>query len=224
MDYISSTNVNDVVPKKRGREAFAAFCEHPRTAKSKLDDAYTRVNNILSICDKSGAPELAPIYNYYASVLSELDSEVEECEEEIISIRKWCTECMAEMKDKAPEMTGKLKDSIRIMGTGPLDYDVDIDIDEISKPTKMKNTVPYVKSYDKWLKGEEAARDPGSVTISSEGNYAGYANGTARPKDWWKGGTTPLIGFWTQIWEVEIKKAKADQLGLSYEVNLDKES
>lgn len=213
----STTNVNDIIkPNLKGADASAALSNNPTKVKRVIESAYKTAEQQMASLVKNLTPGWSALYDGWKEVKWMLDNACEEDEETVDKTRTWADKCLKMMKEDSPVMTGKLRESIRIIGSSALDIDVRIDEELISKPVKMKNIVPYVDSYDKWLAGEEKARPIGSKTFIRDYDYSDYADNTARPKNWWKGGTDSLYHFKSEIWRHDIKELVAEQLGLPY--------
>lgn len=215
MEVISTTNVDEIIkPGLKGIEAFAAFSKNPSWSKRKLNSVYKEVDSVIDSISGHWSAELRAFVPSWQKVKQTLDDMCSNYADRAEATRRWAQECFAQMREEAPVMTGKLKSSIRIIGTSVLDIDVKIDEDLMTQKTTMKNIVPYVKSYDKWLDGEEELKPIGSMEFTRDDDYSDYANTKARPKEWWKGGVEPLVYFKSLVWEFDIKKELAEKFGL----------
>lgn len=205
MTYYSSTELDDIVPSVTGVDAVAEFCPKDK-AKRKA-----QINKILQQCKMleslSGETIAEDILAQAAEKARDaLEEMMDDCEAQIHNTRMWALMSYQKMREHVPVMTGHLRESIRFMGTGVTDIDVAIDPDVISEEDKLPNLVPYYNG---------AAPFTRHLMVGGV-DYSDFANSNARPKEWWKGGTTPLKGFKDPYWEINIKQMLAEKYGVSY--------
>lgn len=204
-DYISTLDLDDILPPVKGAAAVGAFSDHPLATYRKYNKALntfmqlatsTGVNPIL----RSGGRQIVKALEDYANSYTVRAN----------NMRKWAKESYDEMYEHSPVMTGTLRDSIRFIGTGYMDIDVNVDPDVIKVETHRYNIVPY---YD--------GRAPGTVRLKKgKFDYSDKVNFTARPKNWWKGGVEPLKGYKDPFWEINIKQRIAEKYHLVNTVNI----
>lgn len=215
---ISTTDVDDIIsPYLFGKMAFAELTPNPSKSLREIEAGYNVIDkNIDMFLDMGAAGTLAlaaweEVEDLYKDLL-------EEAEYRVKALRKWAQRSLAAMKEDSPVMTGNLRDSIRIIGSGPLDINVKIDEEIISERKTMKNIVPYTKHYQRWLKHGAPADElkaPGEIEVTRESDYSDVVDSQARPKKWWELGTESLVGFKSVIWE-NTKSEIADELGVDY--------
>lgn len=204
----STTNVYDIIPEcKDGADAFAALEEDEADAKKTYNGAVKLFETLTEKADAIGFPG-AFIFEAISEGIEDIG---EDCKEAVDNTRKWAQESYDKMYNHVPIMTGHLRDSIRFMGHNAGDINVWVDRKVVAKRERRPNIVPYytgsAPGSRKLMVGHELEPE--------------FANADARPKEWWKGGTTPLKHYLDRYWRYNIKLMLAEKYDIDYDPKLD---
>lgn len=221
--YIVTDYLSDILPIATDAiQAYAWLTSNPEKEEKDMKKFLELSDKLSDGYYELGTPEGAAKGEAWHQMWMMCMDKIRESAKEYSNIREWAKECYDLMVANCPVVTGNLRDSIRFFGSGPLDIDIRIDQEELTRDKgKIPNIEPYVFSYASWQSGAEKIRARETVKLQRGGgkDYSMYADANARPRRWWAGGQKPLTRFKTHIWEYDIKQAVAEKYGFAYEID-----
>lgn len=215
--YYSTTEIDDLIPEVKGDEALVLMCEDKQSGRANLKflkDAIESLGVEAKKSVKSRSITAAIDQHLYRTCKGIYDKMIKDAEKMVNSTRRWAIESYDLMYDNTPYMTGHMRDSIRFVGSGPLDINIVLDEDEMTTP----ETLPNLHKYYDGRKAYTVYRRVGDY------DYSNYADEMAKNKNWWvEGKPHPSLVHFKMKWEIDIKQRLAQKYGIPYKVATNEE-